>query len=191
MKRRELRKAAAAKIALGYSRQHAYDALRVEEPTADNEDLADAVRYTPSLMAREHFKSERNILIALVVALALFYFWQIASLIHDQSSLRRLISLGFPLSLLALGISSTGSWGRTYSFIMFIALYGGFQWWSKNDTLKFTDPLTIIWLSLTSAVIALSWYLRRELTSDYTMQQDPREGMHKRAVFPPEPGALG
>ncbi len=67
MKRRELRKAAAAKIAMGYSRQHAYDALRVEEPTADNEDLANAVRFTPSLMAREHFKNERNILVVLVL----------------------------------------------------------------------------------------------------------------------------
>ena len=187
MKRRELRKAAAAKIALGYSRQHAYDELRIEEPTADNEDLADAVRYTPSLMAREHFKNERTILIALVVALAIFYFWQIAALIHDQSSLRRLLSLGFPLSLLALGVSSTGTWGRAYSFIMFLALYGGFQWWNKMDDPDFTDPLTITWLSLTLAVIALSWYLRKKLTSNYIMQRDPREGMHKRAVFPPEP----
>ena len=64
---------AAAKIAMGYSRQHAYDALRVEEPTADNEDLANAVRFTPSLMAREHFKNERNILVVLVVALGLLY----------------------------------------------------------------------------------------------------------------------
>lgn len=190
MKRRELRKAVAAKIALGYTRQHAYDELRMEEPTPDNEDLADAVRYTPSLLAREHFKNERNILIALVVALATFYFWQIAALIHDQSSLRRLLSLGFPVSLLALGISSMGKWGRSYSFIMFLALYGGFQWWSKMEEPDFTDPLTTLWLALTLAVIALSWYLRKKLTSDYIMQRDPREGMHKRAVFPPEPGTL-
>ena len=190
MKRRELRKAAAAKIAMGYSRQHAYDALRVEEPTADNEDLANAVRFTPSLMAREHFKNERNILVVLVVALSVFYGWQIASQTHAQSSLRRLLSLGFPITLLLLGISSMGKWGKTYSFVMFLALYGGLQWWSKKDNLDFTDPLTIAWLALTLAVTALSWYLHRKLTSDYTMQRDPREGMHKRAVFPPEPGSL-
>ncbi len=185
-----MRKAAAAKIALGYSRQHAYDALRVEEPTADNEDLANAVRYTPSLMAREHFKTERNILVVLVVALSAFYFWQAYVLNLDKDLIRRLLSLGFPIALLILGVSSMGKWGKTHSWIGFLAMYGGLQRWTKNDNMDLNDPLTITWLALTLAVMAFSWYLHRKLTSDYTMQREPGQGMHKRAVFPPEPGGL-
>lgn len=187
MKRRELRKAAAAKIAMGYTRQHAYDALRVEEPTADNEDLADAIRYTPSLREREHFKTERNLLSVLVVALSVFYFWQVAEQIHDQGSLRRLFYLALPIALLFFGVTSTGNRNRPYSGVAFLAIISA-NYWLPMDL---NDPRTIIGLVLTLAVIALALYLHRKLTSDYTMQRDPNGSMHKRAVFPPEPGSMG
>ncbi|MBK9597003.1 MAG: hypothetical protein IPO60_01445 [Flavobacteriales bacterium] len=190
MKRRELRKAAAAKIAMGYSRQHAYDALRVEEPTADNEDLANAVRFTPSLMAREHFKNERNILVVLVVALSVFYFWQVGMLYQDQGSLRLLFYFALPLALLFLGVTSANNRNRPYSGIALLAFITGTHWWNRKHNLDIADPRTMVWLVLTVAVIALALYLHNKLTSDYTMQRDPREGMHKRAVFPPEPGSL-
>jgi|GEM_PF-3176065 len=190
MKRKELRKAAAAKIAMGYSRQHAYDALRMEEPMADNEELANAVRYTPSLIAREHFKTERNVLMLLVMVLAVFYFWQMTALYLDQGSLRRLLSLALPIALVGFVVASKWNRGRTYSTIAFLTLYTGFHWWSRKNDLDLSDPLTIVWLALSVAVMALALYLHRTLTSDYTMQRDPGQGMHKRAVFPPEPGAL-
>ena len=190
MKRRKLRKAAAVKIALGYSRQHAYDALRIEEPTADNEDLADAVRYTPSLMAREHFKNERNILVVLVVALSVFYFWQVAMQIHDHGSLRRLFFVVFPIGLLYLGATSTMERGVRYTQIMAVTAYSGLNWFSWKGNLELAHVLTIVWLILSVAVVALALYLHKKLTSDYTMQRDPNEGMHNRAVFPPEPGSL-
>lgn len=188
MKRRELRKAAAAKIALGYSRQHAYDALRLEEPTADNEDLADAVRYTPSLREREHFKTERNLLSVLVVALALFYFWLVAMRIHDHGPLRLIFLLAPPIALLFLGVTSSNNRNRSYSSIGFLAIISLTYWRPWHDVEM--DPGTIIGLALTLAVIALALYLHKKLTSDYIMQRDPNEGMHKRAVFPPEPGEL-
>lgn len=188
MKRRELRKAAAAKIAQGYSRQQAYDALRIEAPTADNEDLADAVRYTPSLRAREHFKAERNLLSVLVVALSAFYFWQVARPIHDHGLLQRLFFLALPIALLFFGVSSTSNRNRPYSTIAFLAFITGNSWWPWKDV-DLAEPTTIIGLVLTLTVMALAFYLHRKLTSDYTMQRDPNEGMRKRAVFPPEPEA--
>ncbi len=190
MKRRELRKAAAAKIALGYTRQHAYDALRVEEPTADNEELADAVRYTPSLMAREHFKNARTTLVVLVVALSTFYLWQEGMLFHHQSWGDRLFFLAIPIALLASAITFARNRVRIYSSIAFLTFLAAANWQTGKAVLDLATPMIIVWLTLSVAVIALALYLHRKLTSDYTMQRDPNEGMHKRAVFPPEPGVL-
>ena len=85
MGKREIRKAVEAKIDLGYSRQHAFDEMRLEQPELGLKRLADVVRYVPSLAARQKYRVEQGALLAAIAASAVLQFGQAPVIFQGQA----------------------------------------------------------------------------------------------------------
>ncbi|MEO8733013.1 MAG: hypothetical protein ABI373_01645 [Flavobacteriales bacterium] len=186
MGKREIRKAVEAKIELGYSRQHAFDEMRLERPETDLKRLADAVRYVPSLSARQHYRVEQGALLAVIAASALLQFIHAPEILQGQAVDAKTILLAIPVASIALGIGILRYHAQLYRWLAILSMYGIFRRMGVVHVEEM-DAWTIAHYALTVASAALAFFLHTRLASNYRVLP----GIDPPAVeFQPEPASF-
>jgi hypothetical protein len=149
MRKKDVHAAVAAKIDLGYDRQHVYDEMCLEQPDLAGKKLADAVRWTPPLAARQHYRTEHTALLAAIAANVLL------PLLHGQadSGLPSFYGPGFftvlPFATIGLGIALARYRLQVLPWLIFFTMVGACKqalatmktwWWTAGRWPKLQLP---------------------------------------------------
>ncbi len=185
MRKKDVHAAVAAKIDLGYDRQHVYDEMCLEQPDLAGKKLADAVRWTPPLAARQHYRTEHTALLAAIAANVLL------PLLHGQadSGLPSFYGPGFftvlPFATIGLGIALARYRLQVLPWLIFFTMVGLVSGLSHYEDMV-VDGWALAKTAIAITIAALSIYLQNMLAPKYTMD---RQFSPPRPVFPPEEGA--
>lgn len=185
MGKRDIRRAVMAKIALGYSRQHAFDEMRLEQPTIGVERLADVVRYTPSLAARQRYRIEQGALLGAIAAAALLQFIHAPMIFPDHAIDTKTLLMAIPLGTIILGAGVARYHVQLYRWLALLSLYGIFRRMGI-DELDRPDLWTIAHYVLTISIAGLAFFLNMKLASKYSVVPGTTP---PQVIFPPEPGS--
>jgi hypothetical protein len=186
MGKKDIRKAVEAKIELGYSRQHAFDEMRLERPEPGVKRLADIVRYVPSLAARQRYRVEQGALLAAIAASALVQFIHSPSIYGVQAVDAKAILYAIPLASIAMGVGIHRYHAKLYKWLGFLSVYGIFR---RMGVMRFEemDAWMIAHYALAAAIAGLAFFLHGKLASNYRMVPGTQPPM---VEFPPEPGSF-
>ena len=186
MGKRDIRKAVEAKVELGYSRQHAFDEMRLERPELGVKRLADIVRHVPSLAARQRYRVEQGALLAAIAASVLLQFIHSPSIYGAQAEDAKAFLFAIPLASIGMGIGIFRYHAQLYRWLMILTLCGIFR---RIGVIHFeeTDPWTIAHYALAVAIAGLAFFLHVKLASNYRMVPGTQPPM---VEFPPEPGSF-
>lgn len=160
MATRAQRKLIRAKIESGSTPQQVYDELKGPGNAAD-EQLADAVRYVPTLERRAQYKTAQWVLMALLAAAALWKFVFVLPSVVDQGWLPIVFHGLFGLAYVVAMIAVALYWRRAHTLA---GLLGFMEPMHNNDT-AFAENMAVI--LLLGVLMILGFYLQRELSPDY------------------------
>ena len=190
MKKELIGKRAHELIGLGYTRQHVYDMIIAEHPTAKPKRVADVVRYIPPITTRDHLRAPQQALLAVILTYAVL---EIA---------RRVIDIGFdrenmfdwfrvmPIATVFLGFAIFKWKGEAYGWLAFFNLMSGLGilkvfMHAKEGTI---DPWDVTAQVLSLIIAGLAWYISEKAFKKYTVEKDPNAIMPPRITFAMEPG---
>lgn len=185
MGKKDIRRAVEAKIALGYSRQHAYDEMHLEHPEVSSKKLANMVRYTPSLAARQRYRTEYG---ALLVTVGMYVLLPV---IHSLTTPGRQALFGhgmfaaFPFAMVGMGIAIARYRLQVLPWLIVITLFSLLRVY--NHQYEILEDIWAIARYVLAAIIAgLSILLYLKLASNYTMD---RTFTPPQVIFPQEEGS--
>jgi hypothetical protein len=186
MKKKDIRRAAEAKVALGYSRQHAFDEMRLEHPELDVLRLAEAVRYVPSLAARQRYRVEQGALLAAIAASAFLQFIHAPGIYGAQAVDARAFLFAIPVATVALGVGIGRYHAKLYRWLALLSLYGIFR---RMGVVRYEelDVWPMAFYALSAVTAGLAFYLHMKLATNYTVMPATEPPV---VEFPPEPGAM-
>jgi hypothetical protein len=127
MGKRDIRTAVEARIDLGYSRQHAFDEMRLEKPELAPKRLAHVVRYVPSLAARQKYRVEQEVLLGMIAASAVLRFIHAPVIFQGQAVDAKAILLTVPIASIAMGIGIFRYHAQLYRWLGSLSVYGIFR----------------------------------------------------------------
>lgn len=184
MRKQAIQKAVDAKIALGYSRQHAYDELRLEYPEASSRKLANLVRYTPSLAARQRYRTEHGALLMATGLHVLLPVMHVFAMPGRQSLFGQGLFAAIPFAMIGIAIAIARYRLHVLPWLIVIALLSLFRGYNHQEEVL-QDTWTIVAYVLTAIIAGLSILLHQRLASNYAMD---RNFTPPHAIFPQEDG---
>lgn len=185
MRKDAIRKAVEAKIALGYSRQHAYDEMCLEHPELAGKRLADIVRYIPSMAARERYRTEHGLLLFAIAAYVVLPVLHAQSIPGWRSIPGPAALAALPFATIALGIAIARYRLKGLPWLIFVTALGLFRGLGHPQDLA-VDPWTLARYATAIAIAGLSIQLLHKLVSDYRVDRDFSP---PRIIFPADDGS--
>ena len=185
MRKEAIQKAVKAKIALGYGRQHAFDEMHLEHPDIRTKKLADIVRYTPSMVARQRYLAEYGALlvaVGLYVALPVMHSFSIPG---GRSYFGPGIFAAFPFAMMGLGIAVARYRLHVLPWLMVVTFLGLFHGYNHQSEVV-QDVWSIARYVLAAIIAGLSLLLHFRLASNYSMDRGSKP---PQVIFPPEDGS--
>jgi hypothetical protein len=177
MTNREQRKLVRTRIEAGASPQQVYDELHGPGNAAD-EQLADLVRYVPTLERRAQYRTGQWVLLGLVCFVVA---WKLSLVISaavekDWSSVvfHSALAAGYATALFAVA----KYWRKAHSLAGILAFLEVMQ---VHDRPAHVDGMNLLVILLLGVLAALSLYLQRKLTPDYIKLKEPYRNNEQQA----------
>ncbi len=163
--KRAIRKTAEQQVLSGQSRQQVYEELRPSSGLPD-EDLANIIRYIPSLEARKRHQAAQTALIGLLVLTVLLKLLAAFGLVLMNGDKMLPWVLLMPAVNMVLAIGVAMHRGAAYKAVAVLTIIGLLQ----STARIFSSPLWAILLELVlaAALIGLSLFLLKRMVPDHT-----------------------
>lgn len=163
MKEREQRKRIRSKIEAGASPQQVYDELHGPYNAAD-EQLADLVRFVPTLAKRAEYRAAQWVLMGLLCFAVVWKFGAVATAVAGKDwpsvGYYSVFGIGYAVTLLAVA----KYWRKAHSFAGFLAFMEIMRF---NEQRADAGGVSLPIILLFGVLAVLSLYLQRKLAPDY------------------------
>lgn len=184
MSNKAIRTKAEELLSFGIPKQQVFDNLLLQFPEAKPKKVAEVVRYMPSLLGRERYRTLHLALLGLIAASALLRLARPllnGSIGPDQAT--AYLSL-VPIATLLMGYSLYRWQGQVFEWVGWGNAVGAFG--LLNDLSQFVkdggDPWTLSGRLLSVSIGAVALYLAYRVFTKPKMEKDPMTGV-ERAVF--------
>lgn len=170
MTKRQLRKAAKKSILEGKSKQETFENLKISSKIS-NEELAKIIQITPSLEAREKFKTLNGILIGTLLITVLFKMLAGIPIVIENGIKWIPVLFLLPIIniLLLIGVATySPNAHKLVGIFTIIGLFRGMGNIIGNDL----DGFIIFDLIIAAAMIGLGFYLNSKLTPEFSKSKE-------------------
>ncbi|MCO5275224.1 MAG: hypothetical protein M9900_09920 [Flavobacteriales bacterium] len=178
MAARKIKDEARELLGHGLPHQLAFDQLLAQYPQEKPKRIADRLRYMPSLAAKEKYRAEQRVLLALVVLSVLLSVWRAFNGLPDDlwGGIRLLRLVPFASLFLAYGV---WHWhGQHVEWVGWMNILGAMGELKAVLAVADGSPLTaqLAGNVLSVAIGALALYLLHKAFPKYTKGKDPMTG---------------